>query len=110
MPNNHTTWLGVPCRKMKPTKQHTPVIWECMLGTLYARNPQTGEIKYCDYRWEEAFAHAGLTVTADPGYNPPYTVDATPEQDARVAKATRSYFYPDGPSKGRTCLWLRKQG
>ena len=30
-------------RKMRPTLKHTPAIWECLLGTVYARNAQ-GEV------------------------------------------------------------------
>lgn len=55
----NTTWLGLPCRRMKPTEAHRPAIWENMLGTVYARNA-AGEVRYCDYRYEEAFAFAGV--------------------------------------------------
>lgn len=55
-----TTYQANPLklgRKAKPTKQHRPAVWECMLGTVYAFNGT--EVRYFDYRWDEAVAFAG---------------------------------------------------
>jgi hypothetical protein len=45
-------------KKAKPTKQHRPGLWENMLGTVYARNPQ-GKVEYFDYDWADAIAFIG---------------------------------------------------
>ena len=58
------TWLGIPCRKMKPTKAHRPIMWECMLGTVYSMSPD-GKLKYHDYRWDEAKAYAKIDSLSD---------------------------------------------
>lgn len=51
---------------MKPTQKHRPAIWENMLGTVYARNA-AGEVRYFDYKWNDARAFAGVDVEgADP--------------------------------------------
>lgn len=52
-------------RKMKPTQKHRIAIWECMLGTVFARNAE-GEVKYFDYDWDGAREFAGVTAEADP--------------------------------------------
>lgn len=56
--------MGCHVRPMKPTKQHRPAIWECMLGTVYAFNGK--EVKYFDYDWEGARAFAGVQNHKDP--------------------------------------------
>lgn len=45
-------------RKMQPTKHHRPVLWENMLGTVYACNA-AGEVRYFDYDYELAVLHVG---------------------------------------------------
>lgn len=60
-------------RKMNPTRRHRPAIWECMLGTVYARNA-AGKVEYFDYDYVAAVAHVG-----------PYV-------DARVSRVTRGYY------------------
>lgn len=52
-------------RKMKPTLKHRPAIWEAILGTVYASNGI--EVRYFDYRWDEARAFAGVD---QPGADP----------------------------------------
>jgi len=58
------TFLGIPCRKMRPTQKHSPALWECMLGTVYALSPE-GECKYFDYDYEAARVFAGLDTSHD---------------------------------------------
>lgn len=81
-------------KRAKPTKAHRPAVWEAMLGTLYACNPQ-GEVKYCDYRWEEALAWAQVAGTVD----------------HRWARSPRHYPDPNstylGLRKGRKALFVR---
>jgi len=60
--STHPFRLG---RKMKPTLKHRPAIWECMLGTVYAMNDE-GEVKYFDYKWDDAVEFAGVTEDRDP--------------------------------------------
>jgi len=45
-------------RRMRPTQQHRPALWENMLGTVYAADAQR-DVRYCDYRYNEAVAHVG---------------------------------------------------
>ncbi|MDE1907513.1 MAG: hypothetical protein KGH75_13795 [Rhodospirillales bacterium] len=47
---------GIKSKNIK--KAHKPLIWENMLGTVYARNPHTHEVKYFDYDYEGAHKHA----------------------------------------------------
>lgn len=49
-------------RTAKPTKKHRPVVWEAMLGTVYAMDP-TGTVRYFDY--DVAAAHRWAGVTED---------------------------------------------
>ena len=71
-------YAGVLARIMKPTQKHRPAIWEAMLGTVYAMN-DAGEVKYFDYKWDEAAIFAGLGGLT--------VVD---ERDPRVWTATHS--------------------
>jgi len=83
---------------MPPTKQHKPVIWECMLATLYAAKllpDGKHEVQYFDYDWDAAFKFAGLTKHGS--YDPAL--------DTRLAKTKGSWWYPDGPGRGKLCLW-----
>lgn len=78
-----------------PTNKHRPAIWECMLGTVYAQN-DAGEVKYFDYRWDEARAFAGVA----------------PDRDPRVAKAATAggqWKYcrlPDSLRRSQPALWV----
>lgn len=47
------------------TNKHTLLIWECMLGTVEARNPFTGETQYFDYDWDGAQKFARLDSCED---------------------------------------------
>jgi len=58
-------YLGVHCRKMKPTMKHRPAIWEGMFGAVYAMNDR-GETAYFDHDWDSAREHAGISCGSDP--------------------------------------------
>jgi hypothetical protein len=77
------------------TKKHRPAIWECMLGTVYARSPQ-GQIRYFDYDWDGARAFAEVPT----------------EGDLRLAKKTPGYRLTDDPSMEpsprQLILWVPK--
>ena len=76
-------------RRMRPTKRHVPVIWECMLGTVYAASP-AGEVRYFDYRWEDARAFAEVPLA----------------RDLRVARSDGfSYYRGKGPGQRQFALW-----
>ncbi len=61
----NSSFIGIPARKIKPTKKHRAAIWECMLGTVHAQN-DAGEVKYFDYNYKEAKAFAGVEAQRDP--------------------------------------------
>jgi len=85
-------------RKAKPTKRHKPVIWEGILGTVYAASP-AGEVRYFDYNWDDARAFAEVdTEGADLRIAKPRQVDPYP---------VRYYSRQSdcGPSYLQTCLW-----
>jgi hypothetical protein len=46
------------------TRKHRPLIWENMLGTVYARSPE-GVTQYFDYDYAEAHAYAGTAGCED---------------------------------------------
>lgn len=82
-------------RKAKPTQKHKPVIWEAMLGTVYAANP-AGEVRYFDYKWDEARAFAELG----------------PDSDLRLARPKQASPYPvryysgrENPRYTQWCMW-----
>ncbi len=51
---------GLPAAsKKKPTKEHHPIAWEGMLGTVHARNNK-GESKYFHYNYEDAVKHISV--------------------------------------------------
>lgn len=52
-------------RKPSVTLKHRPLVWECMLGTVYARDPKTGKVLYCDYDYSKAHAHARVKECTD---------------------------------------------
>lgn len=78
------------------TAAHVPLVWENMLGTVYARSPK-GEVKYFDYDWDAAHAHA----------------DVSKAQDLRIfrvpkAASTTGYKHGGGmdrPRRGQLALW-----
>lgn len=53
----------VKARKMKPTKQHRPALWEAVLGTVYAMD-HNGDVRYFDYDHDKAKKFAGVTSPA----------------------------------------------
>jgi len=85
-------YLGIEARKMKPTKKHRPAIWECILGTVYAMNPE-GHKKYFDYDYEAAKEFAGLT------------------EDLRIWKNPGGVRYGKDVTipKGKLVLWALKK-
>ena len=52
-------------RRMKPTKNHRPAVWENMLGTVYAMNDDR-VVKYFDYDYAAAREYAGVCDDRDP--------------------------------------------
>ena len=88
-------YIGVLCRKMKPTKKHRPAIWENLLGTVMAMN-DLGETHYFDYDWDAAKAHAGVDGDSDP----------------RLFKMKEHVRYSNGqhtlsdPQRGKLVLWI----
>jgi hypothetical protein len=47
------------------TKKHRPLVWECMLGTVYAMKPGEHEADYFDYDYSKAHAHAAVAQCSD---------------------------------------------
>lgn len=78
-------------RKAKPTQHHLPVIWENMLGTVYARNAE-GVITYFDYDWDGAVKFADVHRDADP----------------RTARCQYGYYGSTGPRRGQLALFVRR--
>ena len=77
-------------KKPAVTKRHTPLIWEGILGTVYARNAQ-GEVKYFDYDYDGAREFAGVAEA----------------EDLRVSKT--KLVYQGYPRYGQLALWgIRK--
>jgi hypothetical protein len=58
-------YIGINCKRQRPTLEHEPAIWENMLGAIYAANP-AGVVKYFDYKWEEAKEWARISEGQDP--------------------------------------------
>ncbi len=80
-------FMGVRGRKLAPTLQHRPAIWECMLGTVYAMSP-SGEVRYFDYDHDAAVEFAEISADSDPRIARPnrrvsYTGDIVTEPRAR---------------------------
>lgn len=88
------TWLNVRVKEAKPTLNHRPAVWECLLGTVYAMN-QEGVIRYFDYDWKAALEYAGYDESKDP----------------RLAKNQRRVSWTgrqnDDPSYNQLVLWLK---
>lgn len=82
-------FAGAP-RKRSYTKKHDPLIWECMLGTVYARSTERGceDGKYFDYDYEAAHEYVGVHTQ--------YT-------DLRVCRV--QYEYQGWPRKGKWALF-----
>ena len=55
-------------KKASITKKHRALIWGCMLGTVYAKDPTTDrnqEEKYFDYDYAAAHLHAKVAQCTD---------------------------------------------
>ena len=59
------SFAGITGKKMPPTQDHVLAVWEGILGTVYARDPDTGEEKYFDYNWGAAAHFAKVEDSAD---------------------------------------------
>ena len=90
-------FLGVTCSTKKPTLQHRPAVWECMLGTVYALNDE-GECRYFDYDHEGALAFAGVAGDIDVRLHKG-TVD-------RSCGYVRSGRTEANPRVGKRVLWV----
>lgn len=94
-----TRFLGVSAKKAKPTKNHRPAVWECMLGTVYALNDKR-QVKYFDYDHKAALAFAGVD-----------------REDAdlrlhRIGKHEMTYSWADNgesPCQGKLVLWISEK-
>ena len=90
-------FVGVPCRKMKPTQKHRPAIRETMLTAVKAMNDEY-ESKYFDFDWEGAREFSGAL---DEG------------RDPRVWRNPGGVRWADdpldNPPKGRLVLWVLKK-
>lgn len=97
--SNTANYIGVECRKMKPTKKHRPAIWENLLGTVMAMN-DLGETHYFDYDWDAAIEHAGVN-------------DDT-ARDPRLFRKKERISYSNGahtlsdPQMGKLVLWIKR--
>lgn len=78
-------------RQAKPTMKHRPAIWECMLGTVYARN-DAGKVMYFDYDYAAARAFANVEG-----------------RDLRTYRVPRAYGSTGhmGPRAGALVLWVK---
>lgn len=74
------------------TRGHRPLVWECMLGTVYARSPE-GKTEYFDYDYAAARGWAQVDE----------------HTDLRTCKSPRDHARggdgPTGPRQGRFALW-----
>lgn len=96
----HTTrYIGVTARKAPPTRHHVPAIWECMLGTVYARDSQ-GHTRYFDYDYEAARAWAGVWE---------YGADIRLGHFEVKHECINFSGAPDArPYRGQKVLWIRR--
>lgn len=95
-------FLGTNCRKMKPTKQHRPAVWEAILGTVYAQNDE-GKVRYFDYDWEAALRFAGVSEDRDPRvYRACIDTYGTVRPSRVEARKRATFSY-------RTVLWIRRE-
>jgi hypothetical protein len=76
------------------TKKHQLAIWENMLGTVYARSPR-GEVRYFDYKWDEAREFAEIKSG----------------DDLRLDRAKRVSYTGDtrNPRFGQICLFVKRE-
>lgn len=58
-------FFDTEARRARPTIKHVPLLWENILGTVVARNPETAEIKYFDYDWKKAREWARVEAAKD---------------------------------------------
>ena len=84
-----THFLGILALKAAPTRSHVPALWECLLGTVYARNAQ-GETRYFDYDHEGALAFAGV------------------HQEGADVRLARAKVRMTGIRRGQLVLWVRR--
>lgn len=84
-------FVGVACRKMKPTLRHRPALWENMLGTLFAMNAE-GECRYFDYDYEAAIEFSGVDPTNATGDNRIYRV--TPDRRYSYVRSGDDFANP----------------
>lgn len=84
--NASKPFYGAP-KKSSYTKKHRPLVWEGMLGTVYALKHGHEEPKYFHYDYEDAHKHA----------------ETENHTDLRVAKVKDSYA--GWPKKGRYALF-----
>lgn len=80
-----TPFVGV---KKKPTLKHRPLLWENMLGTVYARNIQ-GKTEYFDYNWKAAHEFAQVSR----------------HTDLRLARNTSDSGYEGSPRRGQWVMY-----
>ncbi len=74
-------------KKGSYTKKHRPLVWENMLGTVYAMRPGEREAQYFDYNWDDARVHAMVAQCSD----------------LRICRVKVSY--QGWPRKGQLVLW-----
>lgn len=61
-----TTPFAGSVKKSGITKKHKPLLWECMLGTVYAMDPAVkGLRRYFDYDYATARAYARVEQCSD---------------------------------------------
>lgn len=85
-----TSFAGVPCRVMPPTRRHRPAVWEAMLGTVEAMS-DAYETRYFDYDHRGA---AEFASALEPG------------RDPRLARVT--WPVQGGPRRGQLCVFVLK--
>jgi hypothetical protein len=73
------------------TKRHRALVWENMLGTVYAKNA-AGQVQYFDYDYAAAHSWAGTAGCSD----------------LRVSRAPETYA--DCPRKGQVALYGLRGG
>lgn len=79
-------------RRMKPTQKHVAVVWEGMLGTVYAKRAGENKAKNFDYDWEGAAEYVGLENA----------------EDIRIWKnKKRSRYDTNTPRVGQSCVWVK---
>lgn len=90
-------FIGITAPNKKPTLDHRPAVWECLLGTVYAMN-DAYETRYFDYDHQAALEFAGVNEE---------------DRDPRIAKHTRWCRWADRPTDNprpnQTVLWVRKR-